>query len=156
MITDISENYTFRKVDLSIFPDIITSDISVDSRIGTQPKISTGHSKAAQNFLKALMTPLGHFRSDPTYGSEFSLLIRSGGLIYPDQITSIFAIEALRVVEVVFGKKGAAYPDDEVIVGATLRFYQVDRTSITLEILLIYRNSDLPKEFIIPINLGTT
>lgn len=152
MITGASRNYTFRKVDLSIFPGLESPDTPVEARIG-EVSVVSGHSKAAQNFLKALMTPLGHYRSDPDFGSEFSRKVVVGGSIYPEELPNIFAIEALRVLDSIIATKGPNDPDDEVIVSAELVNYSVGRGSVEMTIQLQFRNSDTPRVILLPVQL---
>jgi hypothetical protein len=155
MIDKTSTNYTFRTVDLSLFPDLVVPNVPVEVKIGIGAKSVTGHSKAAQNFLKALMTPLGHFKSDPEYGSEFAVFLNSGRTIYAEDLPNLFATESLRVVEYLFTSRGDDVPDDEVIDRAVLGSYSVEATDVNLTILLYYRNEDTPKEFVIPFNLNS-
>lgn len=152
MISTTSRDHTFRRTDLSIFPGLESPSVPVACGIG-DGRVVAGHAKAAQNFLKALMTPLGHYRGDPDYGSEFTSRVAVGGNVYPEELPNVFAVEALRVLEHSIATKGPDQPDDEVVVRAELADYAVGRGSVDLRIELHYRNGDVPVPILLPIQL---
>jgi hypothetical protein len=153
MISAVTTNHTFRKLDLSLYPDLKEPFKAVNSRLGGPTKVITGHSKAAQNFLRCLMTPTGHYKSRPNYGSEFSNRVYSGSIIFLEDLPNLFATEGLRVLEQVFDPKNASFPDDEVIIRAELADFKASPGTVSLEIHLYYRNEDQPKQIRLPITL---
>lgn len=153
MISGTTRDYTFRKVDLSLFPDLESPDVAVEMRLGNPAKMITGHSKAAQNFLRALMTPLGHYRSNPDYGSEFSEKVYSGNIVFVEDLPNLFAIESLRIIDSIFADKGSDIPDDEVISRAELADFALSRSQLTLTINVYFRNEDAPKVLRLPVNI---
>lgn len=153
MITSTTTNYTFRKVDLGLHPELRSQSIPVSLMLGNPVKLITGHSKAAQNFLRALMTPLGHYRSRPGYGSDFSSRILSGSIVFVEDLPNLFATESTRVIRDVFDPKGSDVPDDEVVLRAELGDYTVSPGLVKLTIYLHYRNEETPKSIRLPITL---
>lgn len=153
MITSTSTNYTFRKVDLSLHPDLKAPFVPVDMRIGRPARLATGHSKAAQNFLRCLMTPLGHYRSRPNFGSEFPTRVMSGSIIFVEDLPNLFATESLRVLVQVYDPKGPEFPDDEVIVRTELDDFRTKPGVVEMTIFLYYRNENSPKSIRLPIIL---
>ena len=153
MITSTTTNYTFRKVDLSLYPDLRSAGIPVGMRLGSPARLITGHSKAAQNFLRVLMTPLGHYRSRPDFGSEFSTKIFSGSMIFAEDLPNIFAMESLRVLEQVFDPKSESIPSDEIIIRADLKDFRTSPGTLVMEIYLYFRNETEPKSIRLPIIL---
>lgn len=153
MITSTTENYTFRTVDLSLFPGLKSAGVATELRLGVPPKLITGHSKAAQNFLRALMTPTGHYRSRPNYGSDLSTKIYAGGMVFIEDLPNTFAVEALRVIDSVFDPKSSSVPDDEVVIRAELADFKVSRSSLEMVINLYFRNEDEPKAIRLPVNI---
>lgn len=153
MISSTTTNHTFRKLDLSLYPDLKEPFKAVDTRLGGPTKVVTGHSKAAQNFLRCLMTPTGHYKSSPSYGSEFSNRVYSGSIIFLEDLPNLFATESLRVLEHLFDPKGTSFPDDEVIIRAELADFKASQGTVALEIHLYYRNEDVPKQIRLPITL---
>lgn len=153
MITSTSTNHTFRKLDLSLHPDLKRAFTPVKMGIGGRAKVVTGHSKAAQNFLRCLMTPLGHYKSTPNYGTDFPNRVFAGSIVLIEDLANIFAMESLRVLDQVFDPKDASFPDDEVIVRVELSDYSVTPGLVSMEIFLYYRNEDAPSQIVLPITL---
>jgi hypothetical protein len=153
MITSTSKDYTFRKVDLGLHPALRDPFVAVQLELGNPVKLTTGHSKAAQNYLRCLMTPLGHYRSNPGYGSDFSMILIPGSIVVAEDLSNLFATESLRVLVSVFDPKGPGIPDDEVIIRAELDNYSVRPGSIQLDIFLYFRNEDTPKSIRLPLIL---
>ena len=109
-----TKSYAGRKVDISLNGVLIDNPVetlNVDGRF----RYVTGHIMAVQNFIRALLTPLGHFKSSPEFGSNLLSEISPGNKLYPDDLPNTFAIESLRVIEYLFETKGNEVPDDEVI-----------------------------------------
>lgn len=154
-ITGTNTNYTFRRADLALFPGLTDAGLIEQMSLGGRnPKVATGHLKATQNFLRALLTPLGHYRARPGYGSELYPTLLSGAPFYQDEIPNIFAIEAMRVVEYLFTNKPTGTPEDEIIDRAVLAGLTTpDRTRISMQVQVFFANDDEAVEVTIPISM---
>ena len=153
MISSVTTNHTFRKMDRALQPDLRAPSTPVVMSVGKPARRVTGHSKAAQNFLRCLMTPLGHYKSSPGYGTEFPLRILSGSIVFIEELPNLFATESLRVLEEIFDRKDVSTPDDEVIIRAELADFSITPGNVSMEIHLYYRNEDDPKQIRLPVIL---
>ena len=144
-----SQNYQRRRVDLSIFGDLRVSGLPATSGFGVVSRAIAGPSKAAQNYLLALFTPLGSNGARPGYGSNFMPRVRAGFVRYPGDLSALFAIENLRVQNYL-GTLPASKFADEQIASVTLDAYSVEPTGIKMRLLLTVASGDtLP--FLLPV-----
>jgi len=145
-----SFNYQGRKVDLSIFPDLTVPNVAVDARLGNDPKAIAGAFSLVQNYLRILLTPKGHYPSDPDMGSNFLAQLRSTRIQYPTDLIHLFLIESAGVVRWM-KNNSAGLPDDEVIQDATLSSTVLtpSTTSLTIE---IETRAGTAVSFLLPVN----
>lgn len=132
------------RVDLSIFPDLGLPNRAVVSAAGRDGMFSravAGPAKAAQNYGRILLTPLGSVRSRPSLGSRLRERVNAGEIRYPADLAQVFAAENLRTFTFLAGVS-AGRPDDERIATATLADTFVAPGGIELKIALTMRSGD--------------
>ena len=115
-----STNYTGRKVDLALFPDLKTEYQAVSGRFSDFPRAIAGIAKLSQNYLRALLTPLGHYKSDPDYGSNLQSKMTTQRIRFPSDVLHAFVIESDRVASYLHAQETEETPMDERFGKATL------------------------------------
>lgn len=151
MITGTSTDYTGRKVDLALFPEIATPGIPADARLTNQPKAVAGLSAVVQNYGRILLTRLGTFRADPFMGSLFVDKITTRLVRFPSDIQQTFMIESDKVLEYMDEKVTDETPLDEQIKRASLVDQELSVTSVDLTIEIESRSGD-KVSFLLPVN----
>lgn len=152
MIGSVSQNHQGRRLDLALFPWATGPGQTRMDLSGTHGRAVAGPSKAAQNWVRLLMTPLGTWRSTPEAGSNFPAKFIAGAPLTFDQIPSLFAVEAMDVIEFMHASAPDA-PDDEWIVSASLADYRVSPGAIALRIEMSFASGD-KTEFLLPVETG--
>ena len=149
----VSSNYTGRTVDLSIFAGLgvpgvpVASGFTVGS-FGASQAIA-GPAKAAQNYARLLLTPLGSNRARPLLGSNFLPRVRAGAVRYPADLASLFAIENLRVLTFLSTLPAPAFADEQ-LAGVTMTAAAVTPTGFAMSLTLSVASGDtLP--FLLPV-----
>ena len=151
----LSTNYLGRTVDLSIFAGLAVSGVPVASgftvasdSFGATQAVA-GPSKAAQNYARVLLTPLGSNRARPLLGSNFLPKVRAGAVRYPADLASLFAIENLRVLTFLSTLPAPAFPDERVQT-VTMTAAAVNPTGFAMSLSLTVASGDtLP--FLLPV-----
>jgi hypothetical protein len=145
----VTQNYQGRRVDLSIFPGLRVSGQSVPAGFGPHPRVIAGPAKAAQNYARLLLTPLGSNRARPALGSHFLSRVRAGFVRYPADLASLFAIENLRVFNFL---NSLPAPDrvDEQLESVVLENYALQPGGLTMTLAVRVASGDaLP--FLLPV-----
>lgn len=135
MITT-SKDYSGRQVDLSVFPSLATANVPVSSEFG-EGKVVAGPMAAAQDFLRILLTATGHYKSDPSLGSDFYSGLSGKNVRFSSDLLHLFMIESDKVLDYL-AIHSTNLPDDERITEARLVSSQVIGTSIDLVIELSF------------------
>lgn len=130
-----STNYTGRKVDLSIFPETAFANIPVEANLALGSRAVAGPLALSQAFAVALLTPLGHYRSDPNYGSTLMADLTEKRVEFPSDIQHAFALATISVIGY-FDRAWANHPDDEKIATVALDTYNIRGTVIELSVIL--------------------
>jgi len=130
-----STDYTGRTVDLAMFPDLTQPNKFVNAEFSCAPKAIAGISMLVQNYVRILLSPLGCYVSDPTFGSN--LISRLKQVQYSSDITNAFATENSRVISYMQQNQNPASPLDEQIASATLTGSNISGTSIELDITVV-------------------
>lgn len=134
-MSTISTDYSGRKVDLSIFPDGVTPNVPVEASLGFAGKVVSGPLAIAQAFAVALLTPLGHYKSDPDFGSTLIEDLSSKKIEMPSDILHAFALSSIPVVSYLDSARQDA-PDDERIDAVRLESYNISGSVIELTIVI--------------------
>ena len=130
----ISTDYTGRQVDLSIFPGNTIANLPANSGFtAIDSKAIAGPLALAQAVSVALLTPLGHYKSDPLFGSTLIQGLQERKIEYPTDILHNFALAAVDVIQY-FDQQRPDVPDDEKIATLVLDSYNVSGTTIELSI----------------------
>lgn len=148
-----SKNYTGRKVDLSLYPEIAVSGVPVEGKISPSSRAIAGPSKVAQNFVRILLTPLGKYRAHPKLGSDFMLRLRQGFVRFDVDLLHLFTGEALGVVEFMEAQTTIDTPLDERIAAVELVEYSVIQGSVRLRARLTTQAGD-NTTFLLPVSWG--
>lgn len=128
-----SKDYTGRTVDLSLFPQISSSDVPSAMGIGPQTRVISGPLKACQKFIAVLMTELGSDRVRPNMGTSLPAALKGGRIfISPGQIEQAFNVEAAIAVNYLDAVRKPGQPLDEIITEVRLRTYSSARRSLSL------------------------
>lgn len=151
MIIGTSRNYAGRQVDLSIFPSQLQPGSPAIAEFSARPKAIAGPSRALQQFAIALLTPLGHYRSDPGYGSHFMPKVLSSELRLTTDLDFLFIKESKRVLEWIATNRPANTPSDEILDDVSMLSSDITRTSVAIVGLAMLRTSE-PVNFLLPIN----
>lgn len=151
MITGVSTNYTGRKVDLSIFPTMMTAGVPAIAQFSNKTKGIAGPSRELQRYAIALLTPLGHYRSDPTYGSNFLQKLWSSQLRFNTDLNFLFIKETQRVLEWLAVNRPANTPTDEMLASVTLVSSNLTLTSVNITANAVMQSDDA-LTLLLPIN----
>lgn len=130
-----STDYSGRKVDLSIFPDNTVPNVPVEASFSMGSRAVAGPLAIAQSFSLALLTPLGHYASDPNYGSTLLSDLTEKKVEYPSDVLHAFALATIGVLSY-FDANLPDAPADEKIATVVLDSYNVQGTEIDLSIAL--------------------
>ena len=148
-ITGTSVDYSNRLVDLSLYPNISTSGVSVVGNADTSRAIA-GISKVAQNFSRILLTPLGKYRAYPLLGSNLMARIKGGFVNYDADLLHLFSGESMNVINFMNSTAPVDAPADELVYETTLSSYSAARGRFNLEIQLsTFANTDI--KFLLPV-----
>jgi len=134
-MSSISTDYSGRQVDLSIYPDQVSPGVAVEGSLSLGSRAIAGPLALAQAFALALLTPLGHYRSDPQYGSTLLEDLTDKKIEYPSDILHAFALSSVSVVSY-FDTYRSQVPDDEKIATVRLETYNVRGTVIEMTIVM--------------------
>ena len=145
-----SQNYSGRKVDLSLFPELKTPSVLATMTVAGPGRVIAGPAKAAQNFLFALLGREGERPGDPDFGTQFLARLTQGSVRYPSDVDQIFTLEASKAVDW-WNSKSKLRPLDEQIKGVSLTNQSVDQSKILLSVSLTTRG-DGSTAFLIPVN----
>lgn len=145
-----TQNYTGRKVDLSLFPELKNPLVPVAMSVAGPSKIIAGPAKAAQNFLFALLGREGERPGDPLFGTQFLSRLTQGAVRYPSDVDQIFTLEASKAVEW-WNSKSKLRPLDEQIKGVSLTNQSTSQSNIVLAVSLTTRGES-STTFLIPVN----
>lgn len=129
----VSQNYSGKRVDLSIFPDLKSPSTPVDAKFGSNPKAIAGPMASAQNFVRLLLTPKGYYKSDPSIGSDFYAGLSGRTVRYSSDLLHLFLIESNNVLDYM-ALVGQTLPDDERIKTADLIDANITGTTIDMVI----------------------
>lgn len=147
----LSTKYQGRKVDLAIFPELTGEGITADARTINNPKVIAGLGKMTQNFARILLTPLGHYRSDPDFGSELIAKLVMNQPRFPSDVLHAFLIERDRVIAYMRANERVDAPSDERIKSANLVSQDVSGTGINLTIEVVSESLETVS-FLLPVN----
>jgi hypothetical protein len=149
-ISQTSMDYSGRKVDLSIFPGIEFPGVPVIAELTENPKAVAGPSKAGADFTRCLFTPLGHYKSEPNYGSNFLTRMNSGRIRYATTLNFIFNSEAKKIIPYLASRPNFTVSDDERFSTLSVKSSFVDRTQLSLVVEGTLASGQ-PVEFLLPI-----
>ena len=148
-ITGTSKNYTGRKVDLSLYPELTVNGNKVSAGAPYSRAIA-GPSKVAQNFARILFTPLGKYRGNPDLGSNFMQRIQNGAVKYDIDLLHLFAGESLGVMDFMSSNEPESSPDDERILSVEMTKYSAMRGAFSMTVELKTRGGD-SVSFLLPV-----
>jgi hypothetical protein len=136
-----SQNYSGRKVDLSLFPDLKSPSTPVSMTVEGAGRVIAGAAKAAQGFLLALLSSQGERPGDPEFGTKLLYRLRTGGVRYPSDIDQIFTMEASRAMDW-WNSKSKLRPTDEQIKNVELVARNISQTDISMSMVLTTLGGD--------------
>jgi hypothetical protein len=148
-----SSAFLDRKIDLSLFPVFSVGrdgQALAPLNLSDDPMVTTGKAKAIQNYVRILLTPLGHYPSTPDFGSEF-YNVYEGNMMSEAELLNLFASENLRVLEYLHSIYQDDTPPDERITDARLAGITVGRTEAALVLEFGFPDNGEPLPVILPI-----
>lgn len=129
-----STDYTGRQVDISIFPEMQTAGVLVDAEFSNNTKAIAGAAMVAQNFTRILLTPFGHYKSDPLLGSNFFSVLTTRNMQFASDLSLSFLLESARTLRYMNSILTDDVPDDERIKSATMLSASVNGTNVEMTI----------------------
>lgn len=148
-----STNYSGRKVDLSIFPSGSDPNVPANSGFSLGGRVISGPLALAQAFSVALLTPLGHYKSDPDFGSTLMADLTERKIQFPSDILHVFALASISVISY-FDTYRRNLPLDEQIDDVILDSYTVQGTVIEMSISLTAKSGS-NTTFLLPVQWGS-
>jgi hypothetical protein len=145
-----TKNYTGRKVDLCLYPGLAASGVPVPARVGLFSRVIAGPGKAAQNFARILLTPLGTYRAYPKLGSNFMLRLEQGFVRFDVDLLHLFAGESLGVLTFMRSLATAVTPLDEQLAEVVMTSYSVQRGVVSLTLQFTTR-AGVGTSFLLPV-----
>lgn len=130
-----STDYSGRQVDFSLFPESSAPNVATEMSFGFGGKAIAGPLALSQAFAVALLTPLGHYKSDPNFGSTLIADLSEKKIELPSDILHAFALSSIGVVSYLDSARANA-PSDEKIATVRLADYNVSGTVIEMTIVM--------------------
>jgi hypothetical protein len=154
-LTSASTLYQGRIVDLSLFPTMISSNSPARLELGGYPKSISGPGKAAQNFIKILLTTKGSNKAHKGLGSNLLKTVQTGmNSAASSTISGLFNSSALEVVNFIRTTWTDSTPVDEKILSVNLIDFSVSPGVVLFKAQLTSGDgSSFP--FLIPVNWNT-
>jgi hypothetical protein len=151
MISAISTNYSGRRVDLSLFPRLLLPNAPVEMEVSRLPMSIAGPAKAAQGFVKSLLTAQGEIPGDPTAGTNFFARISNSSIRYPSDMEHLFLIESSKAVDAWNESSAGSRPLDEQINRVALVGLEIGIQGVSISIELFTRAGE-STTFLLPVN----
>lgn len=148
----ISQDYVGRNVDLCILETSADpGPAPVFVGISGSGTVSSGPWKAAQAFLKILMTAKGSVAAEPIYGTRFASNLLGGSISTEVRLLQEFHRDLPDILNYLSNAFSEA-PDDERIRSARLEAFSVQLDSAVMRIRLTFADSST---ILAPVSIST-
>lgn len=139
--------------DILIFQGVEpVGEKQVELKLGNPGSFTTGIQKVAQSFTKMFLTEVGSVTNDPTLGTSFLTLLRSGAIRDEASLESAFQAAVLDVMNYMSVNEDIDIPLDEQLAEANLIAWDLQPGFLSIQVQIVSEAGD-SREYVVPVEV---